>query len=108
MKSGLLFGVDVGHMEASGAENRALRGDGDESGQGAGTLGMCGVSPGRRREEWPLGSTGAQGSVSWPLWLQWGGVWMEPEGLQPWRQVELPEPLHSFPSPDIRGIGSEV
>lgn len=97
MKSGLLFGVDVGHMEASGAENRALRGDGDESGQGAGTLGMCRVSPGRRREkwvhilvhslllvhsitigggaaEWPLGSTGAQGSVSWPLWLQWGCV----------------------------------
>lgn len=84
MKSGLLFGVDVGHMEASGAENRALRGDGDESGQGAAALGMWRVSPGRRREErvhngggaaeWPLGSTGAQGSVSWPLWLQWGGV----------------------------------
>lgn len=118
MKSGLLFGADVGHREASGAENRALRGDGDESGQGAGTLGMCRVSPGRRREEWvhigggaaerPLGRTGAQGSVSWPLWLQWGCVWMEPEGLQPWRQVELPEPLLSFPSPDIRGIASEV
>lgn len=98
MKSGLLFGVDVGHMEASGAENRALRGDGDESGQGAGTSGMCRVSPGRRREgctlvgEQQSGPWGVRGlrapawsdhlptagqspwTVSWPLWLQWGCV----------------------------------